>query len=562
MRILITLALTIFVSSAQAQDWQWSRHFGGEGNDYAVVDFVDAVGNAYVHAKYAAQATLDPAYGCYFDGDTLVGSSDAFIVRYDENGSITWLREVSSPQSVVVRAMVLGADGDAFYAIGSYTGSISLDTVSLTSPYAGSYLSKWNLDGHCLWARNILTDGQSLFNNTGALTSIVRTGGSNLVVGGTFSNYGPTQLLGMTRTAGSFLAAFDADGDSLWTRTLCRKLRATALCEPLGLAERDGDLYVALRLGGQYTIDTVLIDTTVITNVTGVGLTCLSMRLSDRGINWITPGGFEASANFGGVRPYPLLLDANDVLHVVGNYSAGAPVYGTDTLPNSANGNAFHVRYDTDGLCLGAKFFSSEDGAGLAQVIERPDGLLQVIGSTEGDATWDGIPVSSGTGRHMVLITMQPDGQVLNASAISQAYGLSLLLSPTGIYATGSIDGLAGALTVGDTTYTSYGFQDAVVMKHDLMTSIHSMEPLAEEGLRIFANPNQGSFRLMLPTGFSLADDLLVRVYDATGRLVKEQALRTAEERPRMDVFDVGAGYYMVTLSNGRRTCAGGLVVE
>lgn len=83
-----------------------------------------------------------------------------------------------------------------------------------------------------------------------------------------------------------------------------------------------------------------------------------------------------------------------------------------------------------------------------------------------------------------------------------------------------------------------------------------------ESGLQIYANPNNGSFRLVLPEAIANAAQLQLRIYDSTGQLVKEQTLGREEQRPRMDVFDVGAGLYVVTVSDGQRTYSGTMVVE
>ncbi|MBK8498628.1 MAG: T9SS type A sorting domain-containing protein [Flavobacteriales bacterium] len=55
---------------------------------------------------------------------------------------------------------------------------------------------------------------------------------------------------------------------------------------------------------------------------------------------------------------------------------------------------------------------------------------------------------------------------------------------------------------------------------------------------------------------------LQLRIYDGTGRMVSEQQLLMDEERPRLDVWDVSPGFYMVTLSNGKRIYSGNMVVE
>ncbi len=56
--------------------------------------------------------------------------------------------------------------------------------------------------------------------------------------------------------------------------------------------------------------------------------------------------------------------------------------------------------------------------------------------------------------------------------------------------------------------------------------------------------------------------DLLLSVYDSSGRLVRARQLDMSGDDPRMDVFGVGPGLYQVTLSKGDRVYHGRMVVE
>lgn len=94
-----------------------------------------------------------------------------------------------------------------------------------------------------------------------------------------------------------------------------------------------------------------------------------------------------------------------------------------------------------------------------------------------------------------------------------------------------------------------------------LPTSI-APKSAGDDRLLIYANPNQGSFRLVLPEALRYAPKLVLRVYDATGRHLHEQVLERHEERPKVDVWNVSPGFYMVTVSDGKRTYSGNMVVE
>ena len=80
--------------------------------------------------------------------------------------------------------------------------------------------------------------------------------------------------------------------------------------------------------------------------------------------------------------------------------------------------------------------------------------------------------------------------------------------------------------------------------------------------LLIYANPNQGSFWIKVPAGVRNEPDLLLSVYDNSGRLVRAQQLNRDSGDPRMDVVGLRPGLYIVTLSGGERTYHESMVVE
>lgn len=119
-----------------------------------------------------------------------------------------------------------------------------------------------------------------------------------------------------------------------------------------------------------------------------------------------------------------------------------------------------------------------------------------------------------------------------------------------------------GDLTLDGNTYTTHGWEDIIVAKDDKITGISEFKSAETEALVIYANPNQGSFRVKIPDAFLHEHDLILSVYDNAGRMVRMQSLNMQEEHPRMDVFDVGKGLYTVTLAKGDRSYSGSMVVE
>jgi hypothetical protein len=156
-------AFLVFVSAlASSQTWQWSKHIGGPGLDLATTLKIDSSSNIYLTGSYAGQIQANWE-DCYFDEDSLFGSHDAFIAKYNSNGELLWLRDIPSTGAVGIATLALDEANAVFYTLGTFEGNCQLDTITVTATgNVGVVLAKWNLEGHCLWARSIASSGCSL----------------------------------------------------------------------------------------------------------------------------------------------------------------------------------------------------------------------------------------------------------------------------------------------------------------------------------------------------------------------------------------------------------------
>ena len=117
-----------------------------------------------------------------------------------------------------------------------------------------------------------------------------------------------------------------------------------------------------------------------------------------------------------------------------------------------------------------------------------------------------------------------------------------------------------GTAVFGSTTLSSgQNFYDVYVGK---LGALDGIPPWELDELLLYANPNQGSFRIKVPTGLRNEVDLLLSVFDSSGRLVRARQLDMSGGDPRMDVSGVAPGLYKVTLSKGDRVYHGSMVVE
>ena len=122
--------------SASAQSIDWIRQFGTGGQDRAAAIAVRA------SAIYVAGATE-----AAFPGQQNAGAIDAFVQKYDLNGTELWTREFGTAGIDEVLA-IAAADG-AVYVAGDTQGALGANA----PPGAHAFIRKYDLNGTEVWTR-------------------------------------------------------------------------------------------------------------------------------------------------------------------------------------------------------------------------------------------------------------------------------------------------------------------------------------------------------------------------------------------------------------------------
>lgn len=109
---------------------RWARQAGGDGGQQINSIAVDGSANAYVVGFSRGVAT--------FDTITVgqAGVAAYFIAKYTAQGDASWVRTITGGNLLKV---VVDAAGDV-YAVGSFSGTIALGGISLTSQGKGDLL--------------------------------------------------------------------------------------------------------------------------------------------------------------------------------------------------------------------------------------------------------------------------------------------------------------------------------------------------------------------------------------------------------------------------------------
>lgn len=173
----------------------WTRQFGSWDSDFARSVAVGPSGDAYVVGE--TEGTLPAQHSS--------GGRDAFIRRYDRDGTVRWTRQFGGPGGDGATGVAVDAAGDA-YVVGTTAASLPGQT------WAGDYdafIRKYDVTGDELWTRQF----GSPADDYGVAVGLDRLGNPT-VVGSTDGT-----LPGETSAGGTeaFLRRFDPTGTPLWT---------------------------------------------------------------------------------------------------------------------------------------------------------------------------------------------------------------------------------------------------------------------------------------------------------------------------------------------------------
>lgn len=126
----------------------WARTGGGTSLDNANCVATDQAGNVYVAGIFTDQAV--------FGTDTLRTNnySDLFIIKYDANGNQLWVRSAGGLSNEFVEDITVDAVGN-LYVAGSFQLTATFGTQSITSSGGlDAFLVKYDSQGNVLWIRS------------------------------------------------------------------------------------------------------------------------------------------------------------------------------------------------------------------------------------------------------------------------------------------------------------------------------------------------------------------------------------------------------------------------
>ena len=334
----------------------WVHQLGSSAIDIAAAVAADASG---VYVAGSTEGVLP--------GQTGAGGPDAFLRKYDRAGAVAWTLQFGTPAGD--SALAVAADPSGVYVAGGTGGTFPGQT---SAGDYDAYLQKYDPNGTLVWTRQFGTvagdDARAVAaDESGAYVAGLTTG--------TFP--GQTSAGG----ADAYLQKYDHDGTLIWTR----QFGTSGTDEPRGLAADDSGAYVA-----------GLTDGTLPGNVNAGSQDAFLWKFDGSGNDaWTREFGTSATDIANGVTI------AGSHVYVVG--------YTQGTFPGQVSGgdDAFLRKYDADGNVTWMHQFgtpTSDSGEGVAANGSRVYVAGYTFGTFPGETNFGG-----GTDAFVALAAETPD---------------------------------------------------------------------------------------------------------------------------------------------------------
>ncbi len=223
----------------------WAKGAGSFGIDYARDVVVDSQGNSYLTGAFGGNIDFEGGIGLTSAG----GRSDAFIAKYDPDGTIQWARRAGGIGEDVGRGIDLDAEGNV-YTTGDFEASAGFEGITLAS--VGSkdiYIAKYNAMGTLIRARQAGGAG------TDYGLDITLDAGGYIFISGFYGSTAATFGCSNISNKGGndiYIAKYDPAGDVVWARTAGSS--GDDRSQAVGL-DGTGNAYIAGQIRGQVEFD-------------------------------------------------------------------------------------------------------------------------------------------------------------------------------------------------------------------------------------------------------------------------------------------------------------------
>ena len=266
-----------------------------------------------------------------------IGSNDMFVAKYDKDGNFLWAQQAGSAGRDEAKGIKCDAAGNV-YVCGMYSNGCTFGNQTLTSTpgYFDTFLAKYSSAGVLQWVK---TAGGDYDDVAWSLT--MDNAGKIYVTGefNAYANFGGIYLTTATQ-AQAFVACYDASGTIQWATAAGDMTTSGAMVTRARGIGCDGtDLYITGQFGGTATFGT-----TILTAADSSDIFMASLDNSGNFIRAMAVGGApDAFEPLGYESGNAICATSSGIAYATGSLLDGG-VFGNTTLAPYSRTDVFITR--------------------------------------------------------------------------------------------------------------------------------------------------------------------------------------------------------------------------
>ena len=532
---IILLLLNILPSAAQLPRWEWAQRYGGAGGikkGYSIVQ--DKNNNLYVAGSFYDNLKIENTT------ITAVEDQDIFIAKFDETGSLIWIRQAGGPMQD--GAMSVTIQDDFIYVAGHFDLEVTFEDVHLEIGHTlGIFLAKYDLNGNLIWVHYEGPGGSGA-----CITGLNITGDNttHLYITGCFCDTIYNNLI-PEGYDDAFVAKYDTSGNLIWARQA-------------GGSSFEGGKSVAVDNNSNVYNTGVFKGTVTFKDTTSSQITLISYGDQD-----IYISKYDSSGNIiwvkqagGNLWDYgnSIATDKNDNVYVTGSFYESA-VFEDTTLTSRGERDMFVLKLDSAGNRMWLKQLGSS-GKDLGRFLytDNNDNFYLVGNFQETISIGDTSLTSNSTyefATNVFIAKFKITGEFVWAKKIGSYWDMveGLTSDDNGnVYITGSV-------------YYTTVYLDGIILPPvggaDFFLAKITENPVAVEEtqddalFKLFPNPSNGIVNIQVK--MKKKDDLILEIHSITGKLIFKKQLSNngLEFMEELGLNDFPRGLYFVNIKGG-----------
>ncbi len=438
--------------------WLWAVQGGGSNGDQGFgVDF-DASGNVFVTGYFGGSAT----FGSFSVKSN--GAFDSFVGQLDSTGKWKWVTAFGGNDNRYIpgdsgRGLVVGRAGNV-YVSGTFVAAVGFGSSTFTSQgRTDIFVTQLDSKGAI---QNTKALGGTV-SGSESLQAVTVDSSGNVYVMGSFDSklsIGTTTLSSPNGNRSMFVGKLDPQGKWLWVRSV--DVFSGSLEGQTLAMDSSNHLYIVGNFSTINASSPIKMGSTSIISKSWD----LFVSKMDKDGKWLwtrTAGGSQYD--------YSSVLEVDNTgnIYIGGYFSHTDAAFGSTTLSSQGQYDAFVAKLDTSGKWLWVKSVTGKENQQIHSLHLDKQGNVYTAGFTGGDANFGSLQLtgSSLSNGNAFVAKMDNSG---TWKWVSRAKGQrsqinSIRLDNTDhIYVVG---GFSGSITLGSTTLSSSGQEDAFVGKLD-----------------------------------------------------------------------------------------------